>query len=156
MDALAITIKADGLLNRIISPVTIQQAEAFCKPRDISLKQIEVRAMWDTGSTGCCISQKLAEYLELISIASLDLTSVHDSKPSSIYLLDMIFPDKIKANNVLAAEIIPSGEFDIIIGMNIISLGDFAITNDHGKTTMSFRLPAANVPIDFSRDDYLL
>jgi hypothetical protein len=31
-----------------------------------------------------------------------------------------------------------------------------AITNDYGKTTMSFRLPAANVPIDFLKDDYLL
>jgi hypothetical protein len=156
LDALALTIKADRLLNRIISPVTIQQAEAFCKPRDIQIKSIEVRAMWDTGSTGCCICQKLAEYLELISIASLDLTSIHDSKPSSVYLLDMISPDKITANNVIAAEIIPSGEFDIIIGMNIISLGDFALTNDHGKTIMSFRLPAANIPIDFSRDDSFL
>jgi hypothetical protein len=98
----------------------------------------------------------LAEYLGLISIASLDLTSVHDSKPSNVYLMDMIFPDKITANNVLAAEIIPSGEFDIIIGMNIISLGDFAITNDYGKTIMSFRLPSSNIPIDFSTDDYLL
>jgi hypothetical protein len=156
MDALAITIKADRLLNRIISAMTIQQAEAFCEPRDIQIKPVEVRAMWDTGSTGCCISQKLAEYLGLISIASLDLTSVHDSKPSNVYLLDMIFPDKIKANNVLVAEIIPSGEFDIIIGMNIISLGDFAVTNDHGKTIMSFRLPSSNIPIDFSKDDYLL
>jgi hypothetical protein len=41
----------------------------------------------------------------------------------------------------------------MIIGMNIISLGDFAISNDNGKTVMSFRLPAANIPIDFSKPD---
>jgi hypothetical protein len=38
----------------------------------------------------------------------------------------------------------------MIIGMNSISLGDFAISNDNGKTVMSFKLPASNIPVDFS------
>jgi hypothetical protein len=37
--------------------------------------------------------------------------------------------------------------------MDIISRGDFAITNENGKTVMSFRLPAAGKAIDFSRED---
>jgi hypothetical protein len=106
--------------------------------------------MWDTGSTGTCISARLARYLELSSVASLDLTTVHDSKASNVYMLDIILPDGIRIANVPAAEIDSKREFDIIIGMNIISLGDFAITNNSGKTVMSFRLPSANLPIDFS------
>jgi hypothetical protein len=35
--------------------------------------------------------------------------------------------------------------------MNIISLGDFALSNDHGKTFFSFRLPTGNRPIDFTK-----
>jgi hypothetical protein len=54
------------------------------------------------------------------------------------------------------AEIIPSGAFDMIIGMNIISRGDFALSNSEGKTIMSFRIPSSNVPIDFSGDDPVL
>jgi hypothetical protein len=66
--------------------------------------------------------------------------------------MDIILPDGIRIANVPVAEIDSEREFDIIIGMNIISLGDFAISNNNGKTVMSFRLPSANLPIDFSRD----
>ncbi|GHU53858.1 hypothetical protein FACS189496_5370 [Bacilli bacterium] len=153
MDTLAITYKADCLLSRVITRLSIQHAEEFCAPRDLPLKPVEVRAMWDTGSTGCCVSEKLAKALNLISIASLDLTSAHGSKPANVYLLDIFFPDNTRAKNVVAAEIIPSGEFEIIIGMNIIALGDFALSNDQGKTVLSFRLPSAHSPIDFSEQE---
>jgi hypothetical protein len=153
MDSLAITIKADGILNRIITPVTVQQAENYCISNGFEIKPVEARAMWDTGSTGCCISQRLAQYLALTRIDSWNLTSVHDSKASNVYLLDIVLPDKISIANVPAVEIEAIGQYDIIIGMNIITLGDLAITNDSGKTVMSFRLPAANVPIDFSNEE---
>ncbi|MDR1930466.1 MAG: hypothetical protein LBQ44_07540 [Treponema sp.] len=34
--------------------------------------------------------------------------------------------------------------------------GDFAISNGGGKTLMSFRIPASNIPVDFSAEDTLL
>ena len=36
-----------------------------------------------------------------------------------------------------------SDEYDAIFGMDIISLGDFAITNQNGQTTFSFRIPSS-------------
>ena len=36
-----------------------------------------------------------------------------------------------------------SDEYDAIFGMDIISLGDFAITNQNGQTTFSFRVPSS-------------
>jgi hypothetical protein len=150
MDTLAISFKMDRRVDRIITPLSVQQAEDYCRTQNFKQIKFDARAMWDTGSTGCCISQNLAESLGLTSIASLDLVSAHGSKPSDAYILDILMPDGILVKNILAAEIIPSGSFDMIIGMNIISLGDFAISNDNGKTVMSFRLPAANIPIDFS------
>ena len=155
MDTLAITYKADRLLSRVITRLSIQHAEEFCVPRGLPLKPVEVRAMWDTGSTGCCVIEKLAKALNLISIASLDLTSANGSKPANVYLLDIFFPDNTRAKNVVAAEIIPSGEFEIIIGMNIIARGDFALSNDQGKTVLAFRLPSAHSPIDFSEQEDL-
>jgi protein-tyrosine-phosphatase len=107
--------------------------------------------MWDTGSIGTCISSRLAEILGLKSVDSWQLKSIHDSKPANVYILDILLPDGISIQNVLATEITTEGEFDCIIGMNIIRLGDFSITNNNGKTVMSFRLPTANVPIDFTK-----
>jgi hypothetical protein len=152
MDILAITIRAEHRLNRIITPVTVQQAEAYCVSKGLVIDPIEARALWDTGATGTCISARLAQYMKLDSVTSLYVTSVHGSKPSKIYPLDIILPDGIRIANVPVAEIDSEREFDIIIGMNIISLGDFAITNNSGKTVMSFRLPSANLPIDFSKE----
>jgi hypothetical protein len=36
----------------------------------------------------------------------------------------------------------------MLIGMNIITMGDFAITNHRGQTVMSFRVPSLQ-KIDF-------
>jgi hypothetical protein len=31
---------------------------------------------------------------------------------------------------------------DVLIGMDVITLGDFAVTNENGTTTFSFRIPS--------------
>lgn len=41
-----------------------------------------------------------------------------------------------------------AGNTDILIGMDIITLGDFAITNVGGKTVFSFRTPSTKM-IDY-------
>ena len=38
--------------------------------------------------------------------------------------------------------------FDVLLGMDIIALGDLAITNVNGKTWLSFRTPSCE-PIDY-------
>lgn len=42
--------------------------------------------------------------------------------------------------------------YDVLIGMDIISLGDFAITHPGNETKFSFRIPS-QADIDFARDD---
>ena len=42
--------------------------------------------------------------------------------------------------------------YDMLIGMDIIGLGDFAITHPEGDTKFSFRIPS-QADIDFARDD---
>ena len=42
-----------------------------------------------------------------------------------------------------------SDEYDVVIGMDVICNGDFAITNQDDKTTFSFRIPS-EVEIDFA------
>jgi hypothetical protein len=43
--------------------------------------------------------------------------------------------------------------FDILIGMDIITLGDFAITNANHRTVVSFRIPPDTKHIDFVATD---
>ena len=37
-----------------------------------------------------------------------------------------------------------SEQWDVLIGMDIINLGDFAVSNHNGKTTFSFRMPSVD------------
>ena len=41
-----------------------------------------------------------------------------------------------------------TGGFEVLIGMDIIGAGDFAVTNSNGKTVMSYRYPSIE-RIDF-------
>jgi hypothetical protein len=153
MDSLAITHKSDRLLERIITPVIVQQSELACERFDLKQIPLSARVMWDTGSIITCISKRFAELLQLRRIESRQLTSIHGSETSNVYMLDIVLPDYVTIQNILASEIPNSADFDVIIGMNIIGLGNFAISNDKGKTLFSFRLPALNIPIDFSKEE---
>ena len=42
--------------------------------------------------------------------------------------------------------------FDVLIGMDIITLGDFSITNVNGKTVFSFRIPSTET-VDYVQQE---
>jgi hypothetical protein len=58
-----------------------------------------------------------------------------------------ILPNQVAFPFVKVTEGVLSG-FDLLIGMDIITMGDFSITNVGGKTTFSFRVPSVK-EIDF-------
>ncbi|MCA0446774.1 MAG: retroviral-like aspartic protease family protein [Bacteroidetes bacterium] len=111
-----------------------------------------VKGLWDTGATGCCISQKLAKDLNLTSFGVCDVTGVGGTKPVPWFLINLYLPTGIRITDVQVteAEGLINDE-DILIGMNVIRIGDFAITNHGGKTQFTFRVPSVE-PIDFVRE----
>ena len=48
----------------------------------------------------------------------------------------------------------PLHETDVLIGMDIISKGDFCVTNFQGKTVLTFRVPSCS-EFDFVQDHEL-
>jgi hypothetical protein len=63
--------------------------------------------------------------------------------------VDILLPNMVSVRDVYVTEFIDDGDFDVIIGMDIITCGDFAISNYGRKTVVSFRVPAQKPPIDF-------
>jgi uncharacterized protein YchJ len=79
----------------------------------------------------------------------IEVHGVHSSAFRNVYLVCFYLPNGACFDNVQVTDIDEDFVgFDALIGMDIMSNGDFAVTNTNGKTTFSFRVPPLK-EIDF-------
>lgn len=116
-------------------------------------KTMEWGALWDTGATGSVITKKVVEALDLKPVSISRAATPQGEYEAYCYYIDLTLPNNVTVKNLLVMEGKPAG-CDILIGMNVISKGDFAVTNHNGKTTFSFRMPSCG-EIDFVNNSYL-
>ena len=111
-----------------------------------------VKAQWDTGATGTCISKELVNKMNLIPTGKLKIHTPSGEGIVNKYMVDLVLNKELIIKNlpVIDSEIGAQG-IDVLIGMDIISLGDFAISNFEGKTQFSFRIPSQN-DVDYKKD----
>ena len=145
----AFTISAGKRVDSIITPVKIAQSKVLCKKQQLVRQSVEVLALWDTGASCSSISRKLAVRLGLTPVDGCIVYGAGGAHKSSIFMLDVSLPSSVTIPSVRVAEFFDTGAFELIIGMDIITMGDFAVTNTDFKTTVSFRTPPADAPIDF-------
>jgi predicted aspartyl protease len=114
----------------------------------------KVVALWDTGAGISLIRPEVAKNLNLLPISKMYISTPTDEDvPTNVYLVNFYLPNRLKIPNVMVVEGIPS-ECDVLIGMDVIGLGDFAVSNYNGKTMFSFRMPSM-AEIDFVKHSYL-
>ncbi len=104
-------------------------------------------AIWDTGATNSVITQKVIKDCGLVATGMAKVRGVHGAKKSETYLVNIALPHKV----VVAGVRVTKGNIpgaDILVGMDIINRGDFAVTNHNGITKFSFRTPSQE-HIDF-------
>jgi hypothetical protein len=151
----AFTLAANGLADRLITPLRISQASTE-KIDDTEFQRLlstseTASGLWDTGATGSCVTPSMARKLNLVPVGVGNMTHAGGIRQSNKYLVDLFLPNNVHVPGVLVMELEDGMSFDVIIGMDIISRGDFSITNSEGKTTMSFRIPSVQC-IDYVRE----
>ncbi len=104
-------------------------------------------AIWDTGATGTAITQKVVDDCALKPIGMAIVQTAKGQIHTPVYLANIYLPQRVCIYN-LRVTLIDIRNADVLIGMDIISKGDFAISNKDGKTTFSFRVPSCDC-IDF-------
>ena len=121
-----------------ITPYLVTDAEIESVDKKYRLK---IRALWDTGTNKTVISRDIAKELSLESVDRGFLGTASGGTPSDTYKVNIYLPSGIEVNNI---EVIDGAikPHDILIGMDIITQGDFAISNFNGKTTFIFRKPS--------------
>ena len=108
------------------------------------VKRVKIsRTLWDTGASCSLISERIAKLLNLEPIGKTGVTGYNSNiDVKDTYLIHAGLPTGDIVTNIMAMAC-ESDEYDAIFGMDIISLGDFAITNQNGQTTFSFRSPSS-------------
>ena len=117
--------------------------------RDYNSKKY--RAIWDTGATGSVITEKVVKELALKPTGMVKVSTVNGERDANTYIVNIWLPNKVVVGNLKVTEGELPGEDEVLIGMDIISKGDLAITNYGGKTVFTYRFPSAK-RIDFVKE----
>lgn len=102
-------------------------------------------ALWDTGADRSCIKSTAAVRLGMHSsfAGRVDVEGVNSPEQSRrVYKGVLVLPNNICFVEQKLVDVdFWHGKADILIGMDIISQGDFAILNGGGSTTFTFARP---------------
>lgn len=145
------TIKANTIHNRLVSPCWVYKSwtpDEATPPPD----RRQYNALWDTGATSSVVSERVVEELGL---GVEGFTSVYhvggELANNPLYFVNLVL---LTAVHFPGIEVV-SGKLtgcDVLVGMDIINRGDFAVSNKNGATAFSFRIPSVEV-FDFVMDD---
>jgi hypothetical protein len=147
----AFTLKSNGIPKEIISEIGISI------PTNINIgtitgPKLEFKALWDTGATNSVITKETAKKLGLKPVT---FTTVHHGGGNSVenvYNVSIFLPNHLVVPLVRVTECTETaGRFDAIIGMDIITAGDFSISHVGGKSTFTFRMPSVK-EVDFIKE----
>ena len=124
----------DGISKQIITDVEISDIH--------NNNKIKVEALWDTGSNVTIIRNDVAGRLGIKPVGSGYMDTISDKKVASdVYKINLFLTYHIEILKIKVVTGEPKS-CDMLIGMDIISQGDFAISNHNGKTTFIFRIPS--------------
>ena len=131
-------------------------------PEEAQTQRVEFKkyiAIWDTGATHSAITKRVVDDLGLQPTGVRETRHAGGKSANNTYLVNITLPNKVMVPYVRVTEVqlIPDdntaddNQPQLLIGMDLIGLGDFAVTNANGKTTFSFRVPSVQ-EIDFIPD----
>ena len=143
MDVHALSRSFGNIVNCITTTVTIQNT--------FTGLTLQTDVIWDTGASKSVITENCAQQLGLVCVSKTIVNSVHGSKESNVYYLNITLHNEqitIKSKVTECSKLSRDDKIGILIGMDIINQGDFSISNFGGNTVMTFRIPSMQ-KIDF-------
>ena len=107
-------------------------------------------AAWDTGATNTVITPEIVTALGLKPSDKNAVSTLNGIINVDTYLIDLCFENGYKIANlrVFSSEDYSDFDYDVLIGMDVITKGDFVVSTVNDETTFSFRMPAKGLTID--------
>lgn len=127
-----------SIVNVLQNEVLISKAFSINKNENEKCKFI---ATWDTGATNTMISQNVVDKCKLISTGMTQVATAGGIVDANTYVIDLVLPDNmiIQNLNVTCGNL---NNTDVLVGMDIMNMGDFSVSNYKGQTKFTFRRPS--------------
>ncbi len=148
----ALTQAYNGITNTIFTdihvsgPVKPDLSGAGITLESCGAKQFP--GLWDTGASNSVIS---ADVISACGMSPIGLTTVSTANgivETGVYFASLFLPNGVVVPSLRVTEGCLGENLHVLIGMDVIALGDFAVTNLDGKTVFSFQMPS-HTKIDF-------
>ena len=109
---------------------------------DIDSKRM-LNALWDTGAMTTCISKTYAESIGLYADDTTNIIGANNTPfETNVYSVQVKMGQLVIPYLRVAELPMERTGYDVIIGMDIMTMGDLAITNYAGRTMLTFRTPS--------------
>jgi hypothetical protein len=122
------------------------EAEVFNSMRHQNV--IRIRALWDTGAMLSAVTPEIAKKLSLVSTNRIKVNGIGSYCIADIVQVSIRLPNMAELKNARISVLNLVKDVDMLIGMDIIRLGDFSISNGAEKTLFTFAMPPFDDKID--------
>lgn len=148
------TSRANGLVRELRNEILISEAYRP-EPGIPDPPREKFVCIWDTGATNTVVTRKVVDSLRLQPSGRVAVRTVGEGNNFNEYEVNTYLVNLFLPNNVVVGAVPVSeggiGGADVLIGMDIITMGDFAITNANGQSRWTFRMPSVE-EIDFVKE----
>jgi predicted aspartyl protease len=108
---------------------------------------VVTKAAWDTGAQISVITPQIAKALNLRPVNQTTTSGAHGESLSDLVIITLEIPEQGVYENLLAAvcpfNTDPNSDVNMLVGMDVISQGDFVLSNGNGYTLFTFATPPA-------------
>lgn len=141
----SLTIREDSIARKILSGVEVEDF--------FTGNSCETIGLWDSGATNSVVTKSTAQALGLTLMGQTRVRGVHGVRTVNVYYVKIRLKGteiQLITNVTESEELSTDHSVGMLLGMNVITKGDFSITNYRGKTTMSFRVPSKYI-VDYTK-----
>ena len=144
----AFTGRFNMFRGRIVSEIVI------CSPDDADLVSTKIRALWDTGCSQSIISKRVADFLRLQPDNKQQFRSPFGGTAicdvAKVRLCVVLGGIRIPIDAAINTKPNSDPDCDITLGLDFITMGDFAISHLGESLCLSFCYPPVGAPTDFT------
>lgn len=135
------SIEYDSIARAIVSKCHISHPFDPERIDPTTVEHYRFTAIWDTGATNTVITQNVIDKINLAPTGVTKVRGVGGEHTSNKYLINLVLPNHVGLPAIPVTQGDLGNSADVLIGMDVISRGDFAVTNNK-NTVLSFRMPS--------------